>query len=119
MTDGEILADMRRTGTLHDDAGSPALNMSDTFAYACGESELVPADALLEVIGIYRSFGWVGCICWVAKRRNEDPVIEYTEDPVYRETWAALYGGLELEPNHCNLTDPRWSDERLDLPRWE
>ncbi len=43
---------------------------------------------------------------------------EYTENPVYQATWSALCGDTRLEPNRCNQSDPRWSDEneRLDLP---
>src|SRR5579871_3957629 len=109
MRDDEILADMRRTNTLFDEDGSPTLNMNDTFAYASGDAERVPPEAMGEVIDIYRRFGWVGCICWAAMRRNEDPVIEYTEDPVYRATWAALFGDTRVERNGCNQSDPRWS----------
>jgi len=111
---------LRRTNTLLDSQGQPALNMGDTFWYACGEVEPVPSESMADVIDIYRRFGPVGCVCWAAKRRNEDPVIEYTEHPVYQETWAALYGDARLKPNSCNQSDPRWldDDDRLDLPRW-
>jgi hypothetical protein len=119
MTDDEILADMRRTNTLFDEEGRPELNMNDTFCYACGEAEPVPSEAMAAVIDIYRRFGWVGCVCWAAKRRGEDPVVEYTESPVYQAIWTALYGETRLKPNRCNQADPRWSDERLELPRWE
>jgi hypothetical protein len=120
MSDEEIVAEMLRTHILYNEEWPlPVLNLNDTFAYACGEGEPVPPEALPEVIHIYRRFGPVGCICWAAKQRGEEPVVEYTEDPVYQATWAALYGGLHLAPNRCNKSDPRWSNDPLDLKPWD
>lgn len=94
------------------------LAMSDTFSYACADAEPVSNEELPEVVSVYKRYGHVGLICWSAKKRNEDPVIEYTEDPVYQQTWQALYGDLKVEANYCNTKDPRWSSKRLNLKPW-
>lgn len=121
MSDDEILAEMRAKKILVENDRQTALVMSDTFGYAGTHLVQVASESMAEVIDIYRRFGPVGCICWAAKRRNEDPVIEYTEDPVYQETWAAIYGNARVRPNDCNQSDPRWldDDERLELPLWK
>lgn len=94
------------------------LVMNDTFAYACVDAENVADGDLATVASIYRWFGWVGLICWAARQRNEDPVIEFTEDPVYQDTWRALYGDLRVEANAFNKIDPRWCNDRLNLKPW-
>lgn len=95
------------------------VNLNDTFAYACSDAEEIPNDQLEEIVRIYKRWGDVGLICWTARQRNEDPVVEYTEDPVYQETWKALYGDLKVQLNFCNQRDPRWSDRKLNLKKWE
>src|SRR6266496_4803996 len=95
------------------------LNMGDTFGYACSDSEEVKGGDLEEVVRIYKRYGPTGLICWASKQRNEAPVIEYTEDPVYQATWKAFYGDLSVEENFCNRSDPRWSDSKLNLAPWK
>jgi hypothetical protein len=95
------------------------LNMSDTFCYACGDAEEVWPHRCAEVSEVYKRFGPIGLVCWSAQQRNEDPVVEYTEDPVYQQTWKALYGDLKVEANYCNKVDPRWSDRKLNLKPWQ
>lgn len=122
MTDAELFKEMCDNGVVfgaEEEFDPPAINLNDTFCYACGDAEnVLPAD-MPEVINIYRRFGPIGCICWAAKRRDEAPVVEYTEDPVYQSTWKALYGDATVKPNGCNQVDPRWSDDRLCLEPWE
>jgi hypothetical protein len=94
-------------------AGKPhskslALLMSDTFAYACADAEDVKPEQCAEVADIHKRFPSWGLVCWAAKQRNEDPVIEVTERPEYQETWKALYGDLKVEKNYCNTKVPRW-----------
>jgi len=85
-----------------------ALNMGDTFVYACADAAEVKPEQLAEVADIYKRFGGTGLVCWAAKQRNEDPVIELTERSEYQETWKALYGNLKVETNYCNKITPRW-----------
>lgn len=92
------------------------VNVNDTFCYACGDAEEVPKASLPEIAQIYRQHGGVGLICWAAKRRDLDPVVEYTEDPVYQATWKALYGEAKVEPSP--FANERWSDEKLNLRPW-
>lgn len=98
---------------------SLCLNMNDTFCYACGDAEVVKPEQCAEVAQVYKRWGPIGLVCWSAKQRNEDPVVEYTEDPVYQTTWKALYGDLKVQENYCNKVDPRWSDRKLNLRAWE
>ena len=84
------------------------LNMGDTFCYACADAETVKPEQCAEVADIYRRFGSTGLVCWSAKQRNEDPLIEVTERPEYWKTWKTLYGDLKIQPNFCNKSIPRW-----------
>lgn len=94
------------------------VNVNDTFAYACGDAEEVKPERLAEVVDIYKRFGPTGLVCWAAVQRNEDPVVEFTEDPEYQKTWKALYGELQVNPNEFNKVDPRWSNDKLNLQPW-
>lgn len=93
------------------------LNMSDTFIYACADSEEFKPEDFPELLKIYEDWGDIGHICWAAKKRGYDPCVEYTEDKVYQDTWRGLYGDLKLEINVMLQTDPnyRWSNKKLDL----
>jgi hypothetical protein len=94
--------------------------LSDTFGYACADGEDVKPEQCAEVAEIYRKFGYTGLVCWAAKQRGEPPVIEYTEDAEYQKVWKELYGDLELpNKNRCNIHDPRWSSEKINLKPWD
>jgi hypothetical protein len=92
-----------------------AIPINDTFAYATADCELFEESDIPEILNIYNAHGWIGLICWVANKIDEDPVIEYTEDPLYQEIWKAIYGDKKLKPNYCNTGTPRWSKDKLDL----
>lgn len=94
------------------------LLLSDTFGYASADAENIKPEQCSEVADIYRKYGDTGLVCWAAKQRDMDPVVEYTEDPEYQKTWAALYGNLKLKPNACNQHVPRWSSKKLNLEPW-
>jgi hypothetical protein len=85
-----------------------ALNMGDTFCYACADAEHVKPEQLVEVTAIYKRFGGTGLDCWAAKQRNENPVVEVFERPEYQKAWKALYGDLKVQDNYCNKITPRW-----------
>lgn len=103
------------------------ISTGDTFMYACADGEDVPAEQVDEVLRIYKQWGPTGLVCWAAKQGGMDPVIEYTEDPVYQRTWTALYGDLKLKVNfQLEVTEGvkqfgptyRWSQRRLNLSEW-
>lgn len=98
--------------------GKMLLNMNDTFAYACGDAEYVATSEIPEVVRIYKQYGDIGLTCWAARKRKENPVIEYTEDPVYQATWRELYGELTVGQNYCNTKVARWSNRKLNLEKW-
>lgn len=84
------------------------LNMGDTFVYACADAAEMKPEQIAEVADIYKRFGGTGLVCWAAKQRNENPVVEVFERPEYQETWRSLYGDLKVEDNYCNKVTPRW-----------
>ncbi len=94
------------------------LLLNDTFGYCSADAEDVKSEQCAAVAAIYRQYGDIGLVCWAAKKRGMDQVIEYTEDPEYQKTWTALYGDLKLAPNRCNQAVPRWSNEKLNLKPW-
>lgn len=98
-----------------EDGRSLMLNMSDTFGYACGDGELFTSKDIPEILKIYDEYGDVGLTCWAAKHRGYDPVVEYTEDPVYQNTWKSMYGDLKIEPT---VEKGRWSERKLNLKPW-
>jgi hypothetical protein len=125
VTNAEALREMLADGVIfgrgeNDDEPPFVVNLSDTFTYACADGERIPPELLDEVVRIYREFGPVGCVCWAAARRNHEPVVEYTEDPVYQATWRALYGARVVGYNLCNQIpgEERWSQDRLHLKPW-
>lgn len=97
------------------DGRSLMLNMNDTFLYACADGQLFDPEDIPEILRIYDSYGSVGLICWAAVVRGYDPVVEYTEDQVYQNTWKVMYGDLKIKPTK---EKGRWSKERLNLKPW-
>lgn len=97
------------------------INLNDTFSYACADGEHVKENDYPEIVQIWKRWGWIGLVCWSAKKRNEDPAIEYTEDSVYQETWVGLYGDLKVDINYMlkNKPDYRWGSGKLDLKPWK
>jgi len=118
MSDEDVLAEMKDTYAVFFEDDKRLINLNDTFAYACADAEIVKEEQVPEIVKIYRDWGHIGLICWSAKQRNEEPVIEYTEDPVYQATWKAMYGDLIVGKNGFNQFDPRWSDDKLHLQAW-
>ncbi len=91
------------------------LNMNDTFMYACADAEEFTSKDIPEILKIHDDHGWIGLICWAAKHRGYDPVVEYTEDSVYQEIWKTMYGDLKLE---STKEEGRWSSKKLNLEPW-
>jgi hypothetical protein len=83
------------------------VNVNDTFAYACADAEPVTREEIVEVADLVRKHGSLAVVCWVARRRNEKPVVEYCESPEYQVVWKALYGDLKVADNYCNKAIPR------------
>lgn len=84
------------------------INVGDTFAYACADAEPIKPEQLDEIGHIFDKYGHTGLICWVAKQRDEHPLVEILEDEAYVRTWKAMYGDLGLTQNKCNEVVPRW-----------
>ncbi len=97
------------------DGRSLMLNMNDTFMYACADGELFTSKDIPEILRVCDDHGWIGLICWAAKHRGYDPVVEYTEDSVYQEIWKTMYGDLKLE---STKEEGRWSSKKLNLESW-
>ena len=71
-------------GWMRDDGGF-YLDMNDTFHWASSDSERVPDDATSTVAQLFRSYGRLGLMYWVAEQRGYDPslVEDYTEGIKY------------------------------------
>jgi hypothetical protein len=58
-----------------DDDDSPdflqTLDMSDTWAWACADGEMVPDDKLPEVAQLCSEYGYCGLLYWVSEQRNQ------------------------------------------------
>jgi hypothetical protein len=57
-----------------DDGWHPAVNLNDTFCYACADAAPVRLDELDLLIEIYRRFGDDGVTAWAAQKRKADPI---------------------------------------------
>ena len=64
MTDGDIL-NLVRSGAVW-----MSLNMGDTFAYGCADSEDVPASKLGEVALMWQRYQHDGLVAWVSAQRD-------------------------------------------------
>lgn len=81
------------------------LNCNDTFAYACGDAEDISIDEIPAFLEQTKDTKY-GYVAWIAKKRNEKPVVEYQEWMAKAGEWTSQ---LEALPeNYCNKTVPRW-----------
>lgn len=46
------------------------LNLNDTFAWACSESEYVPDEELPRLAELFWRYGYCGVLYWVSERRG-------------------------------------------------
>lgn len=54
-----------------DEDGVPfAINLNDTFGWACADGESVPDDKIKEVATLFKRWGYPGLYYWAAKRRG-------------------------------------------------
>lgn len=60
------------------------IRCSDTFYYACSDSEDVPESECEKVVNVYDEFGDDGLTAWVAVHRNEDPLERYQTDTFFK-----------------------------------
>lgn len=51
-----------------------SLLVSDTFAFACADAELIRLDEAPEVLRLHDAGGWPAVIAFVAERRKADPI---------------------------------------------
>lgn len=89
-------------------AKSLCILVSDLFAYAVADAEPVSVDEIPLVASIYEEFGFYGLVCWVAKLRNENPVIEVCEKEKFKQAWQQMYGDAQVGDNFCNKSIERW-----------
>lgn len=47
------------------------LNMNDTWGWALAWGEKVPDDKLIEVAGLFWSYGWAGLLYWVSEQHSK------------------------------------------------
>ena len=71
------------------DTVSFAVNMNDTFYYACADSEEVGADEIDAVYRAWKMFGYDGVVAWTAIKRGCEPIDECITSQ-YREAYKAL-----------------------------
>ena len=63
-----------------------SLNMSDTFAWGCSESEDMEAEDVEEIIPLVQKYGRIALVAYAAVKRGYDPQLKnYRVD----EYWAA------------------------------
>jgi hypothetical protein len=84
------------------------LNLGDVFAYCGADAETISVEEIPLLAELHRKYGWAGPICWAAKKRNEDPVLEIRSRLLYVYTWRDLYGDLKVNDNECNKLTPKW-----------
>jgi hypothetical protein len=53
-----------------DDVVGLWLNLSDTFGWACADSEEITDNDLLEVANLFRDYGWCGLLYWASEKRG-------------------------------------------------
>lgn len=63
---------------------------SDTFMYACADSEPFEIAELPEVCRLWVAHGYYGVIAWIARKRRVEPVKEYRYDAGYLAAKADL-----------------------------
>lgn len=74
------------------------LLMSDTFAYACADSEeLETPEDIIGAAQAYRDYGDVGLTAWVAIRRGVDPIAPLITK-AYKKAHAALMDSNKGKP---------------------
>lgn len=62
------------------------INVSDTFYYACADSESITLEDLPSVAKLYNEYGWEGLVAWVAKKRNTLP-LECYQNEKFKEAY--------------------------------
>lgn len=83
--DGEPLSLRLRDGDV-----KLSLCCSDTFCYACADSEDVTVEEMPDVYRLWNGHGYYGVVAWVAKKRSAEPVKEYRYDKGYLAAKADL-----------------------------
>lgn len=63
---------------------------SDTFIYACSDSEAITLEELPEWHALWKAHGYVGTVAWISRKRSMPPVKEYRLDPAYIKAVADL-----------------------------
>jgi hypothetical protein len=71
-----------------------AVNVNDTFYYACADAESLEPGRAHEVRAAYERWGYHGVIAWASIKRNQDPLARLVT-PAYLEAKAEL---LKLQP---------------------
>lgn len=85
------------------------VNLGDTFAYACSDSEGVNYEDIKPLL-LWSVFSpKYGPVIWASIKRNEKPLVEWIEwmesEGLHFNEWAKEWG---LQDNACNKVVPRW-----------
>ncbi len=88
--------------------GSLFINMSDTWAWACADGELVKPDEISEVARLFEQWGWCGLLYWASKK-HDDMRSEFKDINRFIDFVAREEAFVKAEPNSSKRA-------YLDLP---
>lgn len=76
MTQEEATQLLRNAEVLYDDddeepSAHIELNMNDVWGWALAWGESIPPDKIVEVAGLFRSYGWCGLLYWVSEQHDQ------------------------------------------------
>lgn len=86
----ELAADGDHIGVIVLEAdGTPviAINVNDTFGYACADCEVIPWSEVVRLNELRKAEGWPALVKWVAEHRGQKPLKEVQETI---DKWDAL-----------------------------
>lgn len=62
-----------------DDDDGKLINLNDVFGWAVADCEKVEDNELVEVAGLFKSYGWCGILYWVCQKRNNLNTTKHSE----------------------------------------